>query len=343
MPFSRYPSGSCPCQVSLPFELRHFPAGSLSPLSRIEFVSYRLVVLLRLLPTPPHDDAVAVEYGPENVCPVGTFTLLFKCAYERTRRTLRGPIRKTTGAGATLYARGKMRDNVSDPATRTVAQPVQAALDLSILIPVFNEEESLRPLYENLTRVLGTLKESYEILIVDDGSTDGSLLLMRELEGSDHQVRVLEFVRNFGQTAAMAAGFEYARGKILIPLDGDLQNDPKDIPRILSKLEEGYDVVSCWRYPRRDSLLRTLLSRGANWMISRSTGVRLHDYGCTLKGYRRDITQHIRLYGEMHRFIPVYASWAGARVTELQVSHTLGPTECRSTGYCGRSKCPSTC
>ena len=214
-----------------------------------------------------------------------------------------------------------MRDNVSDPATRTVAQPVQAALDLSILIPVFNEEESLRPLYENLTRVLGTLKESYEILIVDDGSTDGSLLLMRELEGSDHQVRVLEFVRNFGQTAAMAAGFEYARGKILIPLDGDLQNDPKDIPRILSKLEEGYDVVSCWRYPRRDSLLRTLLSRGANWMISRSTGVRLHDYGCTLKGYRRDITQHIRLYGEMHRFIPVYASWADARVTELQVSH----------------------
>ncbi len=214
-----------------------------------------------------------------------------------------------------------MKD-VSELATTTAVQPVQAApLDLSILIPVFNERESLRPLCENLTRVLETLGGSYEILIVDDGSSDGSLQVMRELERSDHHVRVLEFVRNFGQTAAMAAGFEHARGKILIPLDGDLQNDPKDIPRILSKLEEGYDVVSCWRYPRRDSRLRTLLSRGANWMISRSTGVRLHDYGCTLKGYRRDITEHIRLYGEMHRFIPVYATWAGARVAELQVSH----------------------
>ena len=214
-----------------------------------------------------------------------------------------------------------MKDNVSQPATRTAVQPVQAPLDLSILIPVFNEEESLRPLYDNLTRVLGTLKKSYEILIVDDGSTDGSLQLIRQLESSDHRVRVLEFVRNFGQTAAMAAGFEYARGKTLIPLDGDLQNDPEDIPQILSKLEEGYDVVSCWRHPRRDSLLRTFLSRVANWMISSSTGVRLHDYGCTMKGYRRGITQHIRLYGEMHRFIPVYASWAGARVTELQISH----------------------
>ena len=215
----------------------------------------------------------------------------------------------------------KMKDTVSEPGAETAVESVHPTLDLSILIPVFNEEANLGPLYESLIRVLGTLDESWEILIVDDGSTDGSLEVMRKLEASDHRVRVLEFVRNFGQTAALAAGFEYARGKILIPLDGDLQNDPADIPRILSKLEEGYDVVSCWRYPRRDSIGRTLLSRGANWMISRSTGVRLHDYGCTLKGYRSDITQHIRLYGEMHRFIPAYASLAGARVTELQVSH----------------------
>ncbi len=196
-----------------------------------------------------------------------------------------------------------------------------ATLDLSILIPVFNEAESLRPLYESLVHTLSRLDKSCEILMVDDGSTDGSLQILKELETSDTRVRVIEFVRNFGQTAAMAAGFEQARGKILIPLDADLQNDPADIPKILSKLEEGYDMVSCWRNPRRDSFLRTLLSRAANWIISYSSGLKLHDYGCTLKGYRRDVTAHFRLYGEMHRFIPVYAVWAGARVTEISVAH----------------------
>ena len=196
-----------------------------------------------------------------------------------------------------------------------------ATVDLSILIPVFNEEESLGLLYEKLDRVLNSLDESSEILMVDDGSTDRSLEILRQLKESDQRVRVVEFVRNFGQTAAMAAGFERARGRILIPLDADLQNDPADIPKVLSKLEEGYDVVSCWRNPRQDSFLRTILSRVANWIISCSTGLKLHDYGCTLKGYRRDVTEHFRLYGEMHRFIPVYAAWAGARVTELSVSH----------------------
>ncbi len=196
-----------------------------------------------------------------------------------------------------------------------------ATVDLSILIPVFNEEESLGLLYEKLDRVLNSLDESSEILMVDDGSTDRSLEILRQLKESDQRVRVVEFVRNFGQTAAMAAGFERARGRILIPLDADLQNDPADIPKVLSKLEEGYDVVSCWRNPRQDSFQRTILSRVANWIISCSTGLKLHDYGCTLKGYRRDVTEHFRLYGEMHRFIPVYAAWAGARVTELSVSH----------------------
>ena len=194
-------------------------------------------------------------------------------------------------------------------------------VDLSILIPVFNEVDNLLPLYKSLTRVLDSLNESSEILMVDDGSTDGSVEILRELETSDKRVRVIEFVRNFGQTAAMAAGFEKALGKVLIPLDSDLQNDPEEIPRILRELRKGYDVVSCWRKPRKDSFLRTILSRVANWIISQATGLKLHDYGCTLKGYRREVTEHFRLYGEMHRFIPVYAAWAGAKVTEITVFH----------------------
>ena len=161
-----------------------------------------------------------------------------------------------------------------------------------------------------------------EILFVDDGSLDGSLQELRDLAQSDPTVRVLEFARNFGQTAAIAAGFDHAKGRIIIPLDADLQNDPQDIPRIMEKLEEGYDVVSCWRRDRKDPWLsRVLPSRLANRLISWISGVHLHDYGCTLKGYRRDIVQHIRLYGEMHRFIPIFATWAGARVTEIPVQH----------------------
>ena len=198
----------------------------------------------------------------------------------------------------------------------------EIGLELSIVIPVFNERENLRPLYERLKEALKPWGDSSEILFVDDGSLDGSLQELRDLAQSDPTVRVLEFARNFGQTAAIAAGFDHARGRIIIPLDADLQNDPQDISRIMEKLEEGYDVVSCWRRDRKDAWLsRVLPSWLANRLISWISGVHLHDYGCTLKGYRRDIIQHIRLYGEMHRFIPIFASWAGARVTEIPVQH----------------------
>ncbi|RPJ51242.1 MAG: glycosyltransferase [Acidobacteria bacterium] len=193
---------------------------------------------------------------------------------------------------------------------------------LSVIIPVFNERENLRPLHEKLTQTLGGLGRSYEVLFIDDGSTDGSTALLGEIAELDPHVRVLEFVRNFGQTAAMAAGFDHAQGEIIIPLDADLQNDPDDIPQVIVALEAGSDVVSCWRRDRQDPwLTRILPSHMANWLISWISGVRLHDYGCTLKAYRRDIVRHIRLYGEMHRFIPIFASWAGARVTELPVKH----------------------
>ncbi|MFB3905975.1 MAG: glycosyltransferase family 2 protein [Acidobacteriota bacterium] len=193
---------------------------------------------------------------------------------------------------------------------------------LSVIIPVFNERENLEPLHEKLKLVLDELGRSYEILFIDDGSLDGSTALLREIAASDPKVRLLEFVRNFGQTAAMSAGFDHARGEIIIPLDADLQNDPEDIPRIIAALEAGSDVVSCWRKDRQDPwLTRVAPSHMANWLISWISGVRLHDYGCTLKGYRRDVIKHVRLYGEMHRFIPIYASWAGARVTELPVKH----------------------
>ncbi len=193
---------------------------------------------------------------------------------------------------------------------------------LSVVIPVFNERENLNPLLEKLKLALDGLGRSYEILFIDDGSLDGSTALLREIAASDPNVRLLEFVRNFGQTAAISAGFDHARGDIIIPLDADLQNDPEDIPRIIAELEAGSDVVSCWRKDRQDPwLTRILPSHMANWLISWISGVRLHDYGCTLKGYRRDIIKHVRLYGEMHRFIPIFASWAGARVTEMPVKH----------------------
>ena len=194
--------------------------------------------------------------------------------------------------------------------------------DVSIVVPVFNERENLQPLYARLKSALDQLQRPYEILFVDDGSIDGSTRILRDLERSDNTVSVLEFVRNFGQTAAMSAGFSHARGEVIIPLDADLQNDPEDIPRILEAIAQGYDVVSCWRKDRQDPwLTRVFPSHIANWVISRISGVRLHDYGCTLKGYRKDVVKHIRLYGEMHRFIPIYAFWAGARVVEIPVRH----------------------
>ena len=193
---------------------------------------------------------------------------------------------------------------------------------LSIIVPVYNEKANLADLYLGLTQVLQGLGLDYEILFIDDGSNDGGTRVLADLAADDDHVLVLQFVRNFGQTAALSAGFDHARGKIIIPMDADLQNDPADIPRILDKLDEGYDVVSCWRKDRKDPwLTRKLPSRAANRIISWISGVRLRDYGCTLKGYRSEFLQHIRLYGEMHRFIPVYASWTGARVTEIPVRH----------------------
>jgi glycosyltransferase involved in cell wall biosynthesis len=193
---------------------------------------------------------------------------------------------------------------------------------VSIIVPVYNERDNLEPLVAALTNVLDKTREDYEIVLVDDGSTDGSNAYLEALPNKNPRIKVIQFRRNFGQTAAMAAGFDFAEGSILIPTDADMQNDPADIPQILAKLREGYDVVSCWRQNRQDRwLTRKLPSRLANALISRISGVHLHDYGCTLKGYRREVMQHIKLYGEMHRFIPVYASWAGARVTEIPVRH----------------------
>jgi glycosyltransferase involved in cell wall biosynthesis len=193
---------------------------------------------------------------------------------------------------------------------------------LSIIVPVFNERENLEPFVSSLSRVLANLSESYEILFVDDGSIDGSSEILEHMAKSDARMKVVQFRRNFGQTAALAAGFEYASGELLITIDADMQNDPEDIPSVIARLKEGFDVVSCWRRARRDAwLTRTLPSKIANALISWICGVRLHDYGCTLKGYRAEILKHTRLYGEMHRFIPVYASQAGARVTEIEVRH----------------------
>ncbi len=195
-------------------------------------------------------------------------------------------------------------------------------LGLSVLIPVYNEVENVAPLHEAVRRVLDTLDLASEILFINDGSTDGTRRLLEDIAQRDPAVRVIHFRRNFGQTAAIQAGIEHARGDVLIPLDGDLQNDPKDIPLLLSKLEEGYDVVSGWRRERHDRFFsRRLPSVAANWLISRVTGVHLHDYGCTLKAYRRDVIKDVRLYGEMHRFIPIYCSWFGGRVTEVPVTH----------------------
>ncbi len=203
--------------------------------------------------------------------------------------------------------------------------------EISIFLPVFNEEPNLRPLHKKLDEAIKELGVTAEIIYVDDGSTDGSTKILRELAEQDERVRVVVFRRNYGQTAAMSAGIDVAKGKILIPMDADLQNDPADIKRLLEKLDEGYDVVSGWRKNRQDKLIsRKIPSQIANRLISWIGGVPLHDYGCSLKAYRRDVIQDVRLYGEMHRFIPIYASWAGARVAEIPVEHharTMGKSK----------------
>lgn len=201
--------------------------------------------------------------------------------------------------------------------------------ELSLVIPVFNEADSLLDLQHQIVKALDGYE--YEILYIDDGSSDESFSVLKDIQRTCPRVRLIRFRRNFGQTAALSAGFRYARGKVIVPLDADGQNDPADIPRLVNKLNEGYDIVSGWRKERKDNpITRTLPSHIANWMIGRITGVRLHDYGCTLKAYRAESLKPIRLYGEMHRFIPALASWGGENVTELVVNHrprTTGKTK----------------
>lgn len=192
---------------------------------------------------------------------------------------------------------------------------------LSILIPTYNEQDNIEPLYEQLTGVLEPLSESHEIIFINDGSIDATEDRLNALAKRDKHVKVIHFRRNFGQTSAMMAGIDFASGDILIPMDADGQNDPADIPKLLDKLAEGYDVASGWRSDRKDHRRRRIASRVANWIIARVSGVRLHDFGCTLKAYRRDVLTSTRLYGEMHRFIPIYATWEGAKVAEVQVNH----------------------
>ncbi|MFQ5744686.1 MAG: glycosyltransferase family 2 protein [Acidobacteriota bacterium] len=193
---------------------------------------------------------------------------------------------------------------------------------LSIVIPLHNEEENVAPLLEELGAALAAMGSSYEIICIDDGSTDETFERLRTLAAGDHRLRLLRFGQNYGQTAALSAGFHEARAPVVVTLDGDLQNDPKDIPRLVALLEGGHDIVSGWRRARKDGLLnRTIPSRLANWLISRITGVHLHDYGCTLKAYRRLLLRRFELYGELHRFIPALGAWAGGRVTEVEVSH----------------------
>lgn len=209
------------------------------------------------------------------------------------------------------------------PGTRTgtasVATPHDGSVRISVIVPVYNEELNVEELHERIDRALSG--PDVEILFVDDGSTDSTHARLEAIAGRDHRVRVVRLRRNFGQTAALSAGIDTCSGEIIIPIDGDLQNDPADIPRLLSKLDEGYDVVSGWRVNRQDPFHRKLPSVIANRLVSWISGVRLHDYGCSLKAYRRRVLRDVRLYGEMHRFVPIYASWQGARVTEMPVTH----------------------
>jgi glycosyltransferase involved in cell wall biosynthesis len=195
-------------------------------------------------------------------------------------------------------------------------------MDISVAIPICNEIGNLPSLYQALMAVLDQLPRSAEVVFVDDGSTDGSTAVLDGFAEADPRVRVLHLRRNYGQTAALMAAFQNSAGEIIITMDGDGQNDPADIPRLLDKIAEGFDVVSGWRAKRADpALSRRAPSVAANWLISRMLRVRLHDFGCTLKAYRREVIEDVRLYGEMHRFIPIYAAWEGARIAEIPIAH----------------------
>lgn len=193
---------------------------------------------------------------------------------------------------------------------------------LSLIIPIYNEEGSLLILYDRIVKVMDKIQQPWELILINDGSTDGSKEILNGLADKDERTKVIHFRRNFGQTAAMMAGIDFARGDVIISMDGDLQNDPADIPRFLAQLGQGFDVCSGWRKNRKDhALKRKLPSWVANFLISKISGVYLHDYGCSLKAYKRDVIKGVKLYGEMHRFIPIYASWQGARITEIEVTH----------------------
>lgn len=200
--------------------------------------------------------------------------------------------------------------------------PAASGIDVTVTIPLFNEAENIPILYARLRSALEALGRSWELILVDDGSNDGSAPILEQIAASDDRVTVVQFRRNYGQTAAFMAGIDHARGDIIVPMDGDLQNDPDDIAKLVAKLDDGFDVVSGWRKDRQDHpIKRNLPSRLANALISRVSGVHLHDYGCSLKAYRRDVLDGVKLYGEMHRFVPIYAAWNGARVAEMPVQH----------------------
>lgn len=208
------------------------------------------------------------------------------------------------------------------PPTVTAPPDDDDHVDLSVVLPVFNEEESLESLFARVFDVLDGMHARFEVIAVNDGSSDSSMKVLKALSLRLPELRILNFRRNYGQTAALMAGFDHARGDVIVTLDADLQNDPVDIPRLIAKLNEGYDVVSGWRADRKDAAItRNFVSRVANGLISIISGVTLQDYGCTLKAYRREVMEGVRLYGEMHRFLPIYASWMGARVVELPVGH----------------------
>jgi glycosyltransferase involved in cell wall biosynthesis len=194
--------------------------------------------------------------------------------------------------------------------------------ELSVVIPVRNEAPSLETLHDELTRTLTAWGRSYELILIDDGSTDASFQILKRLQASDPRVRVIRFRRNFGQTAAFSAGFDYARGRVIVTSDGDLQNDPQDIPALVADLDKGHDIVCGWRKDRKDAFFsRRLPSMLANWLISTTTRVRLHDYGCSLKAFRADVVKPLKLYGEMHRFLPAIASEQGVSIAERVVRH----------------------
>ncbi len=208
------------------------------------------------------------------------------------------------------------------PAARPAKKKNSPAPYLSVVLPVYNEQDNIRLQYEQISKALKPLGVTYEVIFIDDGSSDSSPDILRDIAKKDRSIKVVLFRRNFGQTAAMSAGIDFASGKIIVFMDSDLQNDPNDIGMLFKKIEEGYDVVSGWRKKRMDKFLsRRLPSRIANWLIARVTGVRLHDLGCSLKAYRSEILKQVNLYGEMHRFIPVHASWIGAKITEVPVTH----------------------